>query len=160
MPKAIRQSRISGKTASRGLSGFKGKADPNDYSLRIRYQNFRGNEIIYSADPRTAYQQNEYVVVRLAPTGKRVSFKLARIQNRERCGIDLERETRSQPEMNAESFTIICAMARRRRHLKSCARNIRIIRINTCRRRTEERKMQARGESLSFGQAFSGEPTP
>jgi hypothetical protein len=58
------------------------KADPNDYLLRIRYRNFRGNEIIYSADARTAYQAREYVVVRLAPTGKRVAFKLDRIQNR------------------------------------------------------------------------------
>ncbi|MGC0774277.1 MAG: hypothetical protein WB543_15190 [Candidatus Acidiferrum sp.] len=78
----FRQSRIAGKTASEVFPDLKGKADPNDYSLRIHYQNFRGNEIIYSADPRTVYQQNEYVVARLAPTGKRVSFKLARVQNR------------------------------------------------------------------------------
>ena len=79
---AFRQSRIAGKTANEAFPNLKGKADPNDYSLRIRYQNFRGNEIIYSADPRTVYQQSEYLVARLAPTGKRASFKLARIQNR------------------------------------------------------------------------------
>ncbi|MGB7283112.1 MAG: hypothetical protein WBE13_12685 [Candidatus Acidiferrum sp.] len=78
----FRQSRITGKSASEVFPHLKGKADPNDYLLRIRYQNFRGNEIIYSADARTAYQRGEYVVVRLAPTGKRVSFKLAKIQNR------------------------------------------------------------------------------
>jgi|SRR5208282_5919222 len=79
---AFRQSRIVGKPASEVFPHLKGKADPNDYSLRIRYNNFRGNEIIYSADPGSAYQSGEFVVVRLAPTGRRVSFKLARIQNR------------------------------------------------------------------------------
>lgn len=79
---AFRQTRVTGKTASEVFPYLKGKADPNDYLLRIRYNNFRGNEIIYSADSRTAYQASEYVVVRLAPTGKRASFKLDRIQNR------------------------------------------------------------------------------
>ncbi|MGH7744885.1 MAG: hypothetical protein ACREQ5_08765 [Candidatus Dormibacteria bacterium] len=77
-----KQSRISGKTASEVFPRLKGKADSNDYPLQIRYRNFRGNEIIYSADPRTAYQKSEFVVVRLAPTGKRVSFRLDKIQNR------------------------------------------------------------------------------
>ncbi len=79
---AFRQSRVSGKSAAEMFPHLKGKADPNDYLLRIRYQNFRGNEVEYSADPRTAYQRNEYVVVRLAPTGQRASFKLDKIQNR------------------------------------------------------------------------------
>lgn len=79
---AFRQSRVVGKPASEIFPHLGGKADPNDYSLRIRYHNFRGDDIIYSADPGTACQQGEYVVVRLAPTGKRVSFKLANIQNR------------------------------------------------------------------------------
>jgi hypothetical protein len=57
---AFRQSRIVGKSASEVFPHLKGKADPNDYSLRIRYQNFQGNEI----------------------TGKRVSFRLSKIQNR------------------------------------------------------------------------------
>lgn len=79
---AFRQSRVAGKPASEVFTHLKGRADPNDYSLRIRYQNFRGDEIIYSADPRTVYRQSESVVARLAPTGKRVSFKLSKIQNR------------------------------------------------------------------------------
>ena len=78
----FRQSRVSGKPASEMFPHLKGEANPSNYSLQIHYQNFRGNEIIYSADPRTAYQQGEYVVVRLAPTSNRVSFKLDRIQNR------------------------------------------------------------------------------
>ena len=79
---AFRQSRVVGKPASEVFTHLKGKADPNDYTMQIRYQNFRGDEIIYSADPGTAYQLGEFVVVRLAPTGKRVSFKRGRIQNR------------------------------------------------------------------------------
>ena len=79
---AFRQSRVVGKPASEVFTHLKGKADPNDYSLRIRYQNFRGDEIIYSADPRTLYRQSESVVARLAPSGKRVAFKLSKIQNR------------------------------------------------------------------------------
>ena len=78
----FRQSRVVGKPTSEAFPNLKGNANPDDYSLQIRYQNFRGDEIIYSADPRTAYQQSEYVVARLAPTGKRASFKLAKIQNR------------------------------------------------------------------------------
>jgi hypothetical protein len=79
---AFRQSRIVGKAASEVFPHLKGEADPNDYPLRIRYQNFRGNEIIYSADPGSAVRQGEFLVVRLAPTGKRVSFRLSKIQNR------------------------------------------------------------------------------
>jgi len=79
---AFRQSRVVGKPASEVFSHLKGKADPADYSLQIRYQNFRGDEITYSADPGSAYQRSEFVVVRLAPTGQRVAFKLAKIQNR------------------------------------------------------------------------------
>ena len=79
---AFQQSRISGKSATEVFPHLKGDANPNDYMLRIRYRNYRGNEIIYAADARTAYLSGEYVAVRLAPTGKRVSFKLDRIQNR------------------------------------------------------------------------------
>lgn len=78
----FRRSLIIGKSATEVFPHLKGKADPSDYLLRIRYKNFRGNEIVYSADARTAYRASEYVVVRLAPTGRRASFKLDRIQNR------------------------------------------------------------------------------
>ncbi|HKV24609.1 MAG TPA: hypothetical protein VJN93_08465 [Candidatus Acidoferrum sp.] len=63
-------------------SALKGKADPSDYSLRIRYLNFRGDELIYSAHPGTAYKNGEFVVVRLAPTGHWATFRLQKIQNR------------------------------------------------------------------------------
>jgi hypothetical protein len=95
---AFRQSRVVGKPASEVFPNLKGKADPNDYSLQIRYQNFRGNEITYSANPRCAYQQGEFVVVRLAPTGKRVSFRLARIQNR--SDVESALSENSQPSGN------------------------------------------------------------
>ncbi len=100
---AFRRSRVTGKTASEVFPYLKGKADPNDYSLRIRYQNFRGNEIIYSADPRTAYKGKEHIVVRLAPTGKRVAFKLDRIQNRS----DVESVLSDNPEPSGNERRIL-----------------------------------------------------
>lgn len=78
----FRQSRVTGKPATEVYPNLKGKADPNDYSFQIRYQNVLGNELIYSANPKTIYHQGQYVVARLSPTGRRVSFKLDRIQNR------------------------------------------------------------------------------
>lgn len=37
----FRQSRVTGKPASEVFPKLQGKADPNDYSFQIRYQNFR-----------------------------------------------------------------------------------------------------------------------
>ena len=106
---AFRQSRIVGKPANEVFPHLQGKADPNDYSMRIRYQNFRGNQIIYSADPRSAYQQGAFVVVRLAPTGKRVSFKLAKIQNRG----DVESVLRDNPQPSANERRVLRYHSRR-----------------------------------------------
>jgi hypothetical protein len=100
---SFRQSRVTGKSATEVFPHLRGNADPNDYLLRIRYRNFRGNEIIYSADARTAYQANEYVVVRLAPTGKRVAFKLDRIQNRS----DLESILSENPQPSGNERRIL-----------------------------------------------------
>ena len=100
---AFRQSRVVGRPASEVFTHLKGKADPNDYTMQIRYNNFRGDEIIYSADPRTVYQQSEYVVARLAPTGKRASFKLARIQNRS----DVESILSENPQPNGNERRIL-----------------------------------------------------
>jgi hypothetical protein len=86
-----------GKPASEVFLHLKGKADPNDYSMRIQYRIFQENELIYSADPGSAYQRGEFVVVRLAPTGKRVTFKLAKIQNRN----DVESVLRENPQPSA-----------------------------------------------------------
>ncbi|HTQ60961.1 MAG TPA: hypothetical protein VMI32_12090 [Candidatus Solibacter sp.] len=104
-----RQSRISGKTAIEIFPQLKGNAEPNDYTLQIRYHNFQGNEIIYSADPRTAYRQNQFVVVRLAPTGKRVSFRLDRIQNRS----DVESVLSDSPQPDGKERRILHYHSRR-----------------------------------------------
>ncbi|HXJ03664.1 MAG TPA: hypothetical protein VNH65_01105 [Candidatus Acidoferrum sp.] len=98
-----------GKPASEVFTHLKGKADPSDYSLRIRYQNFRGDEIIYSANPATAYQRGEFVVVRLAPTGKRATFKLGRIQNRG----DVESIVKDNPQPSGAERRILHYHVRR-----------------------------------------------
>jgi hypothetical protein len=100
---AFLQNRVVGKPASEVFLHLKGNANPNDYSLRIRYQNFRGDEIIYSADPRTACLKGEHVVVRLAPTGKRVSFKLSRIRN----SGDVESILRENPQPSGAERRIL-----------------------------------------------------
>jgi hypothetical protein len=78
---AHQRNRIVGQNAAE-VFGFKGKADPDEYPLRIRYRNFRGDELVYSADPASGYIKNKFLVIRLAPTGRRATFKLANIQNR------------------------------------------------------------------------------
>jgi hypothetical protein len=78
--------------------------------MRIRYQNFRGDEIIYSAHPGTAYQKGEFVVVRLAPTGRRASFKFARIQNRS----DVESIVKDNPQPSSAERRILHYHLRRR----------------------------------------------
>ena len=107
---AYQQSRVNGKTAAEVFTRLKGKADPNDYTMRIRYQNFRGDEIIYSAHPGTAYRQGEFVVARLAPTGRRAAFKLARIQNRS----DVEVILRENPQPSTAERRILHYHLRRR----------------------------------------------
>ena len=72
------QNRIVGRFAADALL-LKGK---DDYSLHIRYKNFRGDEMIYSAAPSTGYTKNEYLVIRVAPSGQRITFRLSAIQNR------------------------------------------------------------------------------
>jgi hypothetical protein len=100
---AYKQTRVSGKSAAEVFTHLKGKADPSDYTLKIRYRNFRGDEIIYSADPTTVYQTNEHVVARLAPTGKRVSFNLPRIQNRE----EVEALIQANPQPNKDERRVL-----------------------------------------------------
>jgi len=79
---AYQQNRIIGKSAAEVFPHLEGKASPENYSLRIRYKNFRGDEIIYSADPSSGYSKAEHLVVRVAPTGQHVTFRLSAIQNR------------------------------------------------------------------------------
>ena len=77
----FQQNRIVGKLASE-VFHLSGKVSPEEYSLRIRYKNFRGDEMIYSAAPSTGYTKNEYLVIRVAPSGQRITFRLSAIQNR------------------------------------------------------------------------------
>lgn len=78
---ACQQKRIVGQFAAEALL-ISGKAGQEDYSLRIRYRNFRGDEMIYSANRFSGYIKNAHLVIRVAPTGRRISFRLSAIQNR------------------------------------------------------------------------------
>jgi hypothetical protein len=86
------QNRIVGRFAAEALL-LKGKASVEDYSLRIRYRNFRGDEMIYSANPSSGYIKNEHLVIRVAPTGRRITFRLSAIQIR----IDVESQLPKDP---------------------------------------------------------------
>jgi hypothetical protein len=77
----FQQNRIVGKLASE-VFHLSGKVSPEEYSLRIRYKNFRGDEMIYSAAPSGGYTKNEHLVIRVAPSGRRITFRLSAIQNR------------------------------------------------------------------------------
>jgi hypothetical protein len=104
----VQQNRVVGKSASDVFPHLKGKADPEDYRLKIRYRNFRGDEVIYSAHPGTLYQTGVHVVARLAPTGKRVTFALDRIQNRS----EVETILRENPQPSGHERRVL------RYHLK------------------------------------------
>jgi hypothetical protein len=97
------QSRVAGKTAAETFPHLKGRASPEDYSLHIRYKNFRGDEIVYSADPGTGYTKNEHLVIRVAPTGQRITFRSSAIQNRS----DVESQLPKGPLPNPQERKIL-----------------------------------------------------
>jgi len=105
---AFEQNKVRGKSANDVFAHLKGKADADEYTLKIRYRNFRGDEIIYSAHPGTLYQRGVHVVARLAPTGKRVTFKLAKIENRS----EVETILRENPQPSGHERRVL------RYHLK------------------------------------------
>ncbi len=88
------QNRIVGRFAAEALL-LKGK---EDYSLRIRYKNFRGDEIIYSVDPSSGYTKNEHLVIRVAPTGQRIAFRSSAIQNRSEVESQLPKGSLPNPQ--------------------------------------------------------------
>jgi hypothetical protein len=90
---------IVGRFAAEALL-LKGK---EDYSLRIRYKNFRGDEMIYSANPSSGYIKNEHLVIRVAPTGRRITFRLSAIQNRS----DVESQLPKGPLPNPQERSIL-----------------------------------------------------
>ncbi|HXA82842.1 MAG TPA: hypothetical protein VNY56_07030 [Methylomirabilota bacterium] len=73
---------IRNKNAAEVFSHLKGTFTPGVGSIRIRYENFRGDHLNYIADAKDAYRAGEFVVMRVAPTGRRIAFRLSSIQNR------------------------------------------------------------------------------
>jgi hypothetical protein len=100
---AYQLNRISGKPAAEVFPDLKGKASPGDYSLCIRYKNFRGDELIYSADPKSGYIKNEHLVIRVAPAAQHISFRLSAIQNRS----DVESLLPKDPQPNPDERKIL-----------------------------------------------------
>jgi len=80
---AFQQKRVVGRNAGEVFPDLERNVDPSQFNLKIRYRNFRGDELVYDADPETGYQEGQHVVFVLAPAGRRVTFSLERIQNRE-----------------------------------------------------------------------------
>ncbi len=54
-----------------------------DGAIEIRYRNFRGENKTFTGDYRTAYIRGRHVVIRVEPSGKRISLKLSAIENRD-----------------------------------------------------------------------------
>jgi hypothetical protein len=52
-------------------------------ALEIRYKNFRGENKTFTGDHRSAYIRGRHVVIRVVPTGKRISLNLENIENRD-----------------------------------------------------------------------------
>jgi hypothetical protein len=76
------QNIIRNKDAAAVFPHLKGAFTPGANPIRIRYENFRGDQLNYLADTDDAYRAGEFVVMRVAPTGRRIAFRLSSIQNR------------------------------------------------------------------------------
>jgi len=76
------QNIIRNKDAAEIFPHLKGTFSPGAGAIRIRYENFRGDQLNYLADSEDAYRTGEFVVMRVAPTGRRIAFRLSSIQNR------------------------------------------------------------------------------
>lgn len=51
------------------------------YTMVIRYQNFRGEQKAFQADPSSAQRKNHHIVVKVAPKGARIALNRDRILN-------------------------------------------------------------------------------
>ena len=51
-------------------------------AIEIRYTNFVGEHRTFTGDYRSAYIRGRHVVIRVIPTGKRISLNLEKIENR------------------------------------------------------------------------------
>jgi hypothetical protein len=76
------QNIIRNKDAAQIFPHLKGTFSPGAGAIRIRYENFRGDQLNYLADSEDAYRTGEFAVMRVAPTGRRIAFRLSSIQNR------------------------------------------------------------------------------
>ena len=50
-------------------------------TITIRYRNFRGQDLTFTADAASARQKKNHISVKAVPTGQRVTLARARIQN-------------------------------------------------------------------------------
>lgn len=93
----VDQNIIRNKDAAEVFPHLKGTFTPGASAIRIRYENFRGDQLNYLADTEDAYRTGEFVVMRVAPTGRRIAFRLSSIQNRS----EVESNLASQVKENA-----------------------------------------------------------
>ncbi len=92
---------IRNKDAAEIFPHLKGAFTPGTGSIRIRYENFRGDQLNYLADSDDAYRAGEFVVLRVAPTGRRIAFRLSSIQNRSEVEARLAaREDKKAPNVH------------------------------------------------------------
>lgn len=85
---------------------LKGAFSPGTGSIRIRYENFRGDQLNYLADTNDAYLAGEFVVLRVAPTGRRIAFRLSSIQNRAEVEAKISAQV-AKPSPNVEERRVL-----------------------------------------------------
>jgi len=66
---------------SSGPRPVQGSFDPGEAGIQIQYKNFRGQAVTFTGDRRAAYTRKEHLVIRVVPTGRRISLKRSSIQN-------------------------------------------------------------------------------
>jgi len=74
-------SRITGKSATEVFPHLQGSFSPR-VPFTLQYENFRGDQLTYLADVAGAYRTGDHLVIRVAPTGRRVAFLFSAIKNR------------------------------------------------------------------------------
>jgi hypothetical protein len=80
-----------------------GNYSPGSGSLEIRYKNFVGEDKTFVGDYRSAYIRGRHVVIRVVPTGKRISLNLEAIQNRD----EVESRVAGNPRPNPNERRIL-----------------------------------------------------
>ncbi len=97
---------IRNKDAAEIFPHLKGAFVPGTGSIRIRYENFRGDQLNYLADTDDAYRAGEFVVLRVAPTGRRIAFRLSSIQNHAEVEARIAAQD-AKPSPNAQERRIL-----------------------------------------------------